>query len=261
MNELIIREDGKFKKYEDLLLKRDQLYKEAGSIYSVYMETFGDLLLQDFEIKVECIKKRKMIAYCLQAVNHGETIDVAQMNEMISHEMAIYEQQLNQMALDKAEADKQKKSPVYKVERAKRIYRRLAKLIHPDINPAAASIKEISELWERIVIAYHCNDDSELDNLEILVRKVLRDNGELISGANIDNVDERIARLEEEINTILTTEPYIYYELLLSPERTAERKEELNRAIDENRKFSEDLSMILRDIIAGGGVPLTWIQD
>ena len=248
MNELIIREDGKYKKYEDLLLKRDQLYKEAGSIYSVYMETFGDLLLQDFEIKVECIKQRKMIAYCLQAVNHGETIDVAQMNEMISHEMAIYEQQLNQMALEKAEADKQKKSPVYKVERAKRIYRRLAKLIHPDINPAAASIKEISELWE-------------LDNLEILVRKVLRDNGELISGANIDNVDERIARLEEEINTILTTEPYVFYELLSSPERIAARKDEIKKAIEENRKFSEELSMILRDIIAGGGVPLTWIQD
>ena len=98
----------------------------------------------------------------------------------------------------------------------------------------------------------------------IEVVNALRDAGaEVLGIASIFTygMAKGIARLEEEINTILTTEPYIYYELLLSPERTAERKEELNRAIDENRKFSEDLSMILRDIIAGGGVPLTWIQD
>lgn len=264
MGELIVKDAGKYKKYEELLLKRDQLNKEAGSLNTAYVKEFGELLLKDFELKVECIKKRKMIAYCLAAVNHGEAIDVADMNAKIAHEMAIYELQLKQMASEKEEADKQKASPRYKVERAKRIYRRIAKLIHPDINPAAAAIEEIGELWGRVVIAYHCNDDEELDNLEILVRRVLKEHGsELGAGGQveIEDIDDRIALLEEQINTIITTEPYVWRELLESPEKIEARRAEIEHEIEESKKYSEELSKILQDIIAGGGAPIAWIQD
>lgn len=261
MDELIVRDDGKYKKYEALLLRRDQLNKEAGSIEVSYVKEFGELLIRDFELKVECIKKRKMIAYCLAAVNHGEAIDVAGMNAQIEREMALYNLELKRMAEQKSEADKSKITPSYKVEKAKRIYRRIAKMIHPDINPAAAGDEQIRELWERVVIAYHCNDDIELDNLEILVRRALRANGEVASGVSVDDIDERIARLEEEINSIITSEPYVWAELLASAEAVANKKEEIRAGIAESIKYSEDLSMILQDIIAGGGVPIAWIQD
>lgn len=261
MDELIIREDGKYKRYETLLLKRDQLNKEAGSIEVSYVKEFGELLMRDFELKVECIKKRKMIAYCIGAVNHGYAIDVQDMNATIEREMALYNLELKRMAEQKSEADKSKISPSYKVEKAKRIYRRIAKLIHPDINPAAAANAEVRELWERVVIAYHCNDDIELDNLEILVRRALRENGEVAEGIRIDDIDERIARLEEEINSIITCEPYVWAKLLESPESIAHKKEELRASIAESIKYSEELSLILQDIIAGGGVPIAWIQD
>ena len=261
MGDLIIREDGKYKKYETLLLKRDQLQKEACSIHVSYVKEFGDLLLESFELKVDCIKKRKMIAFCLAAVNHGETIDVKEMNRQIEREMAMYNQQLKDMAADKKEADKAKTCPEYKVQRAKRIYHRIAKMIHPDINPKAAENEQICELWNRVVIAYQCNDDEELDNLEILIRKVLKDNGELVTGVTIDHIDERIDRLEEEINMILATEPYIWRDLLESEEKVAAQKEEIRNEIAEYKKYSEELAKILQDILAGGGVPITWIQD
>ena len=64
MDDLIKMNDGQYQKYEELLLKRDQLNKDAGSIHTAYMKEFGELLLENFELKIDCIKKKKMIAYC-----------------------------------------------------------------------------------------------------------------------------------------------------------------------------------------------------
>ena len=261
MGELLIKEDGRYKEYEGLLLERDQFMKEACSIHVSYVKEFGELLLESFELKVDCIKKRKMIAFCLAAVNHGKPVDVKAMNEHIETEMAAYTTQLKDMAEDKKKADEAKVCPEYKAKKCKRIYHRLAKIIHPDINPKAAENEKIAELWNRVAIAYQCNDDVELDNLEILIRKVLKDNGDLVAGVTIDNIDERIDRLKEEINEIITTEPYSWKKILSSDKKTAELKEDIRKEIEDYKKISEDLAKVLQDILSGGGVPLTWIQE
>ena len=261
MDELIKKNDGQYGKYEELLLKRDQFLKEAGSVHTAYMKEFGELLLKNFELKIDCIKKKKMISYCQAALNRGGVIDVNDMNRQIEQSMALYNMQLKEMMADKANADKANSSPSYKVERAKRIYRRLAKTIHPDINPLTMDNEELRELWDRIVIAYKCNDDDELDNLEVLVRKVLKENGAEVSTPHIDNIDERIANLEAEINGIITTEPYTYMELLSSQDKIDNKKAELGKEIEEYEKYAKELEEVLRKILYEGGAPLTWIQD
>lgn len=260
MNELIKKDDGRYKKYEELLLRRDQLNKEAGSIHTAYIKEFGELLLEDFELKIECIKKKKEISYCQAAINKGKAINVQEMNSKIEQDMSLYNLQLKEMIANKDAADKAKTVPSYKVERAKRIYRRLAKTIHPDINPKIDENEELRDLWERITIAYNCNDDEELDNLEILVRKVLKENGEAVTNVEIDDIDERISRLEHEINCIITTEPYTFSELLSSEERINEKKKALNNEISEYKKYSSELTEMLQKILSDGGATLTWIQ-
>jgi iron-sulfur cluster repair protein YtfE (RIC family) len=157
-------------------------------------------------------------------------------------------------------ADKSKTSPSYKVERAKRIYRRLAKTIHPDINPLTNDNEELRDLWDRIVIAYNCNDDEELDNLEILVRKILKENGDAVGNVEIDDIDERIKKLEYEINEIITTEPYTYMDILFTEDKVNEKKEALKKEIEEYKKYSSELSEMLQKILSEGGATLTWIS-
>ena len=261
MGELIVSENGDYKKYEELLLRRDQLLKEAGGIHTLYMQEFGDLLVELFEVNVECIKKRKMIAYCIGAVNHGQAIDVQELNRQIAYEMAVYEDQLKAMALDNKSAKDAKSSPSYKVERAKRIYRRLARLIHPDINPEAFKLEQVRELWDRIVKAYHLNDDDALSDLEVLVSRALKDNGDITVDVTVDDIDDRIRRVEDEINDILTNEPYTYKELIESEQKTTAKKQELKGQIEAEKKASAELSKILQEILTEGGVPIAWIQD
>ena len=260
MGDLIRKEDGQYKKYEELLLKRDQLAKEAESIHIAYMREFGELLLRNFELKIECIRKKKMITYCLEALNHGREIDSDDMSRQIEKEMALYEMELKTMLRDKDTADKAETSTRYKADRAKRIYRRIAKAIHPDINPLTSENDTLRDLWERTVIAYRCNDDDELINLEALVRKAMKDAGEVIDTPTIDNLDERIENLEEEINDIITTEPYIYGDLLSDPDRVEERKNELTKEIEEYEKYSGELQNMLDGLLSNGEGGLTWSQ-
>ncbi|MBO4687500.1 MAG: hypothetical protein J5636_03225 [Clostridiales bacterium] len=261
MDELIWKSCEAYMKYEELLLKRDQLLKDARSIHIAYMKEFGDLMLEVYEMKIECIKKKKMIAFCQTALNHCMPIDLSEVKNYIERAMVFYNRQLQEMLADRKQAEGAKRTPDYKVERAKRTYRRLAKTLHPDINPEVVANPEIAELWTRITVAYHCNDDVELENLEILARRVLKACGMSDVPVEITNISERIERLEEEINAILTSEPYIFEEFLTDPEKFEMRKEMYRKELAEYRAYSQELADVLRKMLIEGGAEFVWIEN
>ena len=57
--ELIKSTHTNYDEYESLLLERDQAQKEAGQIWTCYIQTFGKLIADVYEEKIECIKCRK----------------------------------------------------------------------------------------------------------------------------------------------------------------------------------------------------------
>ena len=64
--------------------------------------------------------------------------------------------------------------------------------------------------------------------------------------------------LEQEINEILTTEPYIYEKLLRDEVAVAEKKSELKIEILEYEKYLNELSEILNNLLAEGGATFIW---
>ena len=88
---------GDYPKYESLLLQRDQLKKEALLYRRAYIHKFGELINQVFEKKIECIRIKKSIAFCLLAKNQGKKPDIAAMNEYVEQQMTEYRQQLRDM--------------------------------------------------------------------------------------------------------------------------------------------------------------------
>ena len=83
MMEVVIQKDERLAKYEDLLIKRDILKKEAGSYMTAYICEFGQLITEVFEAEVECIRKKKSIAFCQTAVNRGEKPDAAELDAFV----------------------------------------------------------------------------------------------------------------------------------------------------------------------------------
>lgn len=93
--EIIRVKNIEYSRYEELLLYREQLRKEAYIYRGLYMKQFGDLLLEIFEIQIECIKKKKMLAYYQMALNRGNTIEQEKVDEFIAREMQEYQKQFS----------------------------------------------------------------------------------------------------------------------------------------------------------------------
>ena len=261
MNELmVIKDDTKerYKEYEDLLLRRDQLDRDAGAYLTAYTKEFGDMITENFKLKVECIKKKKTIAYCRRRMNRGLPINTDRMLAEIDEEMKLYYVQLQDMIKETESAKNSKTAGEYACRLAKKIYRRLAKRLHPDINKKTMDNKRLRELWERIRKAYNKYDADELDNLEALVRRALEDLGD--EGFEIDHLDieEKIERIERQINEILVAQPYTYGEILASDEK----KEAVRSSLEEEKRdyetYLEALQKTLDDMLTGEGVKLTW---
>lgn len=233
--DLIKSTDSKYEEYENLLLERDQITKEAGQIWTVYLQLFGKLITDNYEEKLECIKCKKTIAYYQNALNHGGVVDSAAMEKYMEQEMAEYYANLRRMLKDNENANNAGTSTPYEVARAKTLYRRLAKLIHPDINPETDHSKELQELWQRILIAYHHNDVKELSELEVLVRKVLNDLGSEDVKVDIPDIEEKIDAIKSEIEEIKQTEPYSLRYLVEDEEAAEKKKAELREELETYR--------------------------
>ena len=257
MDEVTRVKNASYAYYEELLLRRDELRKEAYISQRCYTAEFGDMIITVFEKKIECIRKKKTIEYCQIAANHGKMVDQQQLRDYIQAEMQGFQNQLDDMIDDTVNAKKRGTITQFELLQIKRIYHRLAKTIHPDINPNVDASKELQDLWNRIVIAYDCNQLKEIQELEILVTAALKDAGIENSDVDIPDIADKIAELETEIKKIKETDPYMYRFLLEDPAAVKEKKEQLKEELNEYNEYSDQLEKILCDLL-GNGVRFTW---
>ena len=101
MDELIRVKNASYAKYEELLMKRDTVRKEAFQYEREYVRVFGDQILEVYQKKMECICKKKTIEYCRRFLNRGESIDPAALQDYLRKEMEEYQCRLEEMIEDK----------------------------------------------------------------------------------------------------------------------------------------------------------------
>ena len=256
--ELIKSGDSMYEEYENLLLRRDQLQKESGQIWTAYTIRFGRLIADVFEEQLECVKCRKKIAYYQSAINHGGVIDGEAMRKYLDREMAACYAHLKRLQDDNNACKDAETSTAYEVQRSKTLYRRIAKLIHPDINPETDRNDRIMELWQRTVIAYNHNDVKELSELEVLVRRVLSELGEGNIRVEIPDIEEKIDALKTEIRDITRSEPYIYKDLLENEDAAEKKESGLEDELRSYKEYHQKLDEEIRKILADGGIRIQW---
>ena len=139
----------------------------------------------------------------------------------------------------------------------KKLYYRLAKQIHPDMNPKTNEIPELKELWQRIVVSYRANDLEELEEAEILVNKFLVDHHLDGNEIKIQDIDTKIEKLKEQIQKIKETNPYQYRFLLQDQEAVQNKKRELQKELEEYRVYEQELDQLLEQMMKNG-VSFLW---
>ena len=250
-------ENENYQQYEKLLFERDKYKKQASESLREYILEFGELLTDVFRKKISCIEKKKMITYCQQRLNKGEAIDAQAMNEYIMNEMEEYNIQLADMMRNNDICRNGKPISRSDVLQIKKIYRRIAKKIHPDIHPGTLDIPILSDLWNMVTDAYDRSDLKSLEELEIQINSVLRELGDDVPDEDVPDIEEKIKALEEEIDKIISTDPYQYKFLLEDEEKVQELKEDLSEELEAYSRYEKQLKEILRQIISGGA-RFTW---
>lgn len=260
MDEIIRIKKLSYGRYEELLMRRDGLRKEAFHYEREYVREFGDLILEVFRLKVECIRQKKTIEFCQTALNYGQAVDQEKLQAYLQKELESFNRQLDEMILDNEAAKHSKKITELELLQIKKIYHRLVKKIHPDINPIVEQSEKLQELWQRAITAYNCNDLAMLQETEVLVNKALEKLGAGEADIEIPNIDEKISELEEEITRIRETDPYQYRFLLENPEAVEEKKAELEAEKKAFEEYSNQLEGILTELM-GNGMKMTWRME
>lgn len=246
-----------YSRYEELLLTRDQLRKEARIYHGLYVKEFGELHLSLFEKQITCIEKKKLIGYYQMAINHGGVIDQAEVDALIAKEMHEYQKKLQEMVAENDAAKKMTEISSVELLKIKRIYRRLAKLLHPDINPMTADTPELMELWNAVVTAYNCNSLDDMEEAELLVNEALKRTGMGYNEIDIPDLPKKMGALETEIAKIRETNPYQYKFLLEDPEAINEKKQNLEEQIKSYTKYEEELDTVINGLLKSG-VKIIW---
>ena len=243
---------GNYARYEELTLKKDQYEKEADLYQLLYVKEFGDLITESFQLKVACIALKKEIALYVKAKNAGETITEEEVKAYLDKQMSGYYEELTAKIKERDASKKTNVISAYEAEQIKKIYRRLAKLLHPDISPLTVEYPQLYDLFQEVIIAYKCNNLQELRKLEVIINKELEDNGVDGFEVLVDNIDERIEELEREIDEILRSVPFTYKHLLDDSDAVNEKKAELKKEIADYQEYKEELTEKLNAIKGGG---------
>ncbi len=236
-------------RYETLILQRDRLEKESEYYGMEYFREFGELITDAFQARIDCIALKKSIAFCQAKQNSGEEIDPISMQEYIDSSLSVYDAQLKNL-LDLTNTGKSMVLiPVLDVQEIKRIYRRVAKRLHPDICRMTSEEPELMELFQKVLLAYRVNDLKGIREAEILINRFLKNHGGDPEPNVIEDLPEKIDDLESEIVRIIETNPYTYKKLLDDAEAVERKREELTAEKENYINYAKELRAYLESLL------------
>ncbi len=239
-------DEERYKDYENLLMRRDAIRKEGESLALEYIRVFGQLIADVFRKKIECIEKKKKIAVCQACVNRGKPIIETEADNYIRSTMAEYYDELDSMLNDLSFASDVSPITLSEKKKIKEIYRYLAKLIHPDKRPDLAEDEMIQMLWREIYAAYTYNDLASLEELKFRTENYL----DQIDGSRlqtpIPDLENRIAIVCDEIETLINSNPYQYRQILRDHEAVEKKKRELQEELESYISYSAQLEDVLQ---------------
>ncbi len=249
---------SEYEEYESLVIKKEQFLKDANAYKIEYMKNFGEAMSQILATKFECIRLKKTITYCISKINVGESVNMAEMEKQIENEMKSYFIELKELVDETNRAKRSKKADEFSFEQSKKIFRRIAKRLHPDINAKTSESPELLDLWNEVMGAYYCFDYEKLEQLEVMLNHLLKRLGEEGFENDLSDLKAKIARLEKQINDILDSKPYIYGNLVADKGKIAQKKEELKAELEEYQIYKVNLEEKLAELTLDGGGTYTW---
>jgi len=222
-----------------LLLERDELqFVICKNIETEYMLKLGSIEYRAYEAQCAALRLKRKIELIQAKKNRQEKVIISAIEETLDSEFAEYQKQLNEQIDKMNDALKRSKAEVLSNEdnkKFKKLYRKIVKALHPDINPDVSEAQV--QLFDNAVSAYKNGD---LNTLKII--------GEMVGNSplpeqhkdaltQLNEEKERLQNLlkviRDSIEQIKSKYPYTMKEIIEDEEQTEQKKKELENILSQ----------------------------
>ncbi len=250
MEHKIRKQEDLYKRYVRLLLEKEKIVKTNFQVQQRFIELFGDLRLEMLKVEIEIAKIKKEMEYLVRKKNRNESYDLEEMDDFVNQALEGMKAQYERMKEEQAQLKNKKMLSQEEVKEVKRLYRRLAKLVHPDLNPHQT--KEQKELWHQLQKAYRNNDLAWLRELNVLI--VLKTKGH--EEVEIEDLEDKIEAVREEIALLKEEDLYQMRELVFDEEWIDAYKEQYERERSDFEVYLRSLQKEKEKLIGSFGCRL-----
>lgn len=222
-----------------LLLERDELqFVICKNIETEYMLKLGSIEYKAYKAQCAALRLKRKIELIQAKKNRQEKVIISAIEETLDSEFAEYQKQLNEQIDKMNDALKRSKAEVLSNEdnkKFKKLYRKIVKALHPDINPDVSEAQV--QLFDNAVAAYKNGD---LNTLKII--------GEMVGNSplpeqhkdaltQLNEEKERLQNLlkviRDSIEQIKSKYPYTMKEIIEDEEQTEQKKKELENILSQ----------------------------
>lgn len=222
-----------------LLLERDELqFVICKNIETEYMLKLGSIEYKAYEAQCAALRLKRKIELIQAKKNRQEKIIISAIEETLDSEFAEYKKQLDEQINKMNDALRRSKAEVLSDEEnreLKKLYRKIVKSLHPDINPdfSEAQIK----LFDNAVQAYKNGDLVTLRIIGEMVANNLLPEQHKDAMMQLAEEKERLQGLlksiRNSIENIKTEYPYTMKEILEDTDKTEQKKQELESILSQ----------------------------
>lgn len=191
-----------------------------------------------YEAQCAALRLKRKIELIQAKKNRQEKVIISAIEETLDNEFAEYQKQLDEQIDKMNDALKRSKAGVLSDEdnkELKKLYRKIVKALHPDINPDVSEAQV--QLFDNAVSAYKNGD---LGTLRIIGEMVGNNPlPEQHKDAMTQLVEERerleglLKSIRESIENIKSEYPYTMKDILEDTEKTEQKKQELEGILEQ----------------------------
>ncbi len=222
-----------------------------------YAVRLGDLELALLKLDVETRGMKRAIELIQADLNRGKAPDLDRIERLIQGELADWTRNINEKAARLRDAAKTLADPMPAGEWAeiKRLFRRIARRLHPDVNPGLTP--DETTIWHRVRDAYERRNLGELQALDLVAGEAPSAPDDISARDLLKRrCDELTARIHDEIRRTEHVKASHGYEKLLLVRDEAwvtARRAELDEKIVKATAWRDALAAEVRQMQEGAG--------
>ncbi len=221
----------------DRIAERDKLITTIKpNLEAQYQIEFGVLLLERLDLQVQAQRTRRKIELVRAKLNRNEIPDMLEIESKLDEEFIVWQEKVRELLKKNRWAETHFTNLMSEADSKElhRLYRTLAKKLHPDLNPHLDEAKR--ELWYQVSRAYEMGDLETMRSLALLVEGESEAISKVDSFSELKNFRDLLIENNEQLLQYLQDLekifPFNIRKQILDPVWIQEQKDMLNKQID-----------------------------